>query len=344
MRVLYLVNAAARSQHSLDVLAWVSPYKWYEATDVLAPDGHLDLAEVALTGTTIVATGALAAFAFVHRDVRGPLIRRARERHLRDVPPSPALSWPVARLLFRERWVVLGWSCATAAIAIFMVSIAKTSVDNLLSLSEPTGRMRAFLTHGSSDPYQGFISVVWFGIAQLLLAGFAIHLVSAWASDDTEGILEAVLSMPQPRLGVIAERAAMAIVAIPIVTAIGSLAAWAAAAAFGVSLDLVAFLRASWLLIPFALTFAAVGAAASVSWPRAAVGVLGMLAFLSFIANEIVPLMNWPSWVANLSVFQLYGTPFISGVYWTGLWAMVGIVVVGFGLATLLMQRREVGR
>jgi hypothetical protein len=30
-------------------------------------------------------------------------------------------------------------------------------------------------------------------------------------------------------------------------------------------------------------------------------------------------------------------------VFWNGLWAMVAIVVAGFGLATILMQRREVG-
>ncbi len=339
MLVLFLLNAAARSQHSLDAISWISPYRWYDATDVLAPDGHLDLIGVALSVAEILVAGGLAAFAFVSRDIRGPLIR-AGERHARDVPPSPALSWPVARLLYRERWVVLAWAGATAAIGIFMVSIAHANVDNLLSLPG----MRAFLTHGSSDPYRGFISVVWFGIAQLVLAGFAIHLVSGWASDDTEGMLEMVLSKPEHRVGVIVERATMAVVAIAIAVAVGSLATSAAAAASGVSLDAAGVFRASWLLIPLALTFAAAGAAASAWWPRAAVGVLGMLAFLSYIANEIAPLMSWPTWVADLSVFQLYGMPYSAGISWTGLWAMLGIVVVGFGLATLLMQRREVGR
>jgi len=53
--------------------------------------------------------------------------------------------------------------------------------------------------------------------------------------------------------------------------------------------------------------------------------------------------MNWPGWVADLSVFQLYGTPLLTGVFWSGLWAMLAIVAAGFGAATLLMQRREVG-
>jgi hypothetical protein len=96
------------------------------------------------------------------------------------------------------------------------------------------------------------------------------------------------------------------------------------------------------LLIPFALTFAAAGAVADAEWPRAVVGVLGMLAFASFLIYELAPFMSWPRWVSNLSVFQLYGTPLLTGVNWGGLWAMIAIVVAGFGVATVLMQRREV--
>ena len=56
------------------------------------------------------------------------------------------------------------------------------------------------------------------------------------------------------------------------------------------------------------------------------------------------PVLGWPDWLLTLSVFQLYGTPLLSGIYWTGLWAMVAVVVVGFGAATLLMERRELSR
>jgi hypothetical protein len=48
--------------------------------------------------------------------------------------------------------------------------------------------------------------------------------------------------------------------------------------------------------------------------------------------------------VLDLSLFHLYGTPLTTGVYWTGLWVMVAIVVVGFGGAAAAMRVREVGR
>jgi polyether ionophore transport system permease protein len=339
--VLYLLDVLARSNHSFDGLAWASPFKWYDQTTVLAPGGRLDAAGVALTVALIGVSGVLAALAFARRDVRSALFaRRAREAVARDREPSPLLAWPVARLLYRHRWIVGGWAAGVAFLAIYAVSIAHSVVDSVIGLPG----MREFLTHGSGgDVYQGFIATFWFGIAQLLLAGFAVHLVSSWASDDTEGILTSVLSMPVHRSAVIAERFAEAVVGTALVVAVGSLAAAVTAAAAGTTLDAGAAFRASWLLIPFALTFAAVGAAASADFPRAAVGVLGMLAFASFLVYELGPLLKWPAWAADLSVQQLDGTPYISGVFWNGLWAMLAIVAAGFGLATVLMERREVG-
>jgi ABC-2 type transport system permease protein len=339
--VLYLVDVLARTNPAFDGLSWVSPFRWYDATDSLAPGGRLDAAGVLLSVAVIAGSGLLAALAFARRDVRGALLTLpVRARSAGDVEPSPLLGWPVARLLFRQRWIVGGWTLATALFAIYMVATAHSVVDAAINLPG----MRDFLTHGSSgDPYRGYIAAFWFGFAQLLLAGFAVHLVSGWAADDTEGILTAVLSMPVHRWAVIAERAAAAVAGTAIIVAISSLVAAATAAAAGTTLDPGAVLRASWLLIPFTLTYAAVGAAASADFPRAAVGVLGMLAFVSFMVYELGPLLKWPTWATDLSVQQLYGTPFLTGIFWNGLWTMLAVVIAGFGLAAILMERREVG-
>ncbi|HEY7202542.1 MAG TPA: ABC transporter permease subunit [Candidatus Dormibacteraeota bacterium] len=338
--VLYLLVVLDRTHAPLAQLAWLSPFKWYEVSDPLVPGGHVDAAGVLLTAAVIVGATALSALAFARRDLRASLLARpapatARER---EGSPSPLLSWPVARLLHRERLVLFGWALIMTLMAVFMVSIARSVVDSVASVPA----LRAFLVRGGGDPYQGFIAGFWFGTAQLLLAGFAVHLVSTWGADDTEGILAAELSAPRHRWAVLAERAAAAVIGVALLVAVGSLVTAAAAAASGTALDASAVFQASWLLVPFALTFAAVGAVADAEWPRAVVGVLGALAFASFMVFELSPLMGWPSWVTNLSVFQLYGSPLLTGINWNGLWAMVAIVVVGFGAAAVLMQRREV--
>jgi hypothetical protein len=101
---------------------------------------------------------------------------------------------------------------------------------------------------------------------------------------------------------------------------------------------------ASAVLLPFVLSFAAIGAALT-SWvPRAAIGVLATIAFLSYLITEGGPLLKWPDWVMKISAFSLYGTPLTGGVYWIGLWILLGVTLGGFAVATVLMQRREVGR
>jgi ABC-2 type transport system permease protein len=341
LALLYLLNAAARTQHSLDGVAWLSPFHWYEKSDALLPGGHLDLASVTLCFATIAVATPLGVLVFSRRDLGASLFSRpARETGARDVRPSQALSWPVLRLLYRQRWMLAVWAVAVAALAVFMVSLARSVVDSFASLPS----MRPLLTQGGADLYRGYIGVFWFGIAQLLLAGFATHLVAGWAADDNEGLLEATLSRPRSRSSVVIERATTAAVAIALLAAVGSLAAAATAAATGTSLDAGSVFRATWPLIPFGLTFAAAGAVGAAWWPRSAVGALGLLAFVSYLLADLAPLFDWPAWIANLSVFKLYGTPLSAGVFWPGVWAMLAITLAGFGLGLVLMQRREITR
>ena len=146
---LYLLQVAARTQPSLDNLAWISPFHWYEASDVLAPGGTLSLAGTALGGITFVASGVLAWLAFEGRDLRGPLFRlRARASRARQGGTSPLLGWPVARELYRQRWIVLAWAAGIAGMAFLMVGIAHGTVDALLALPG----LRGFLGPSGTDP------------------------------------------------------------------------------------------------------------------------------------------------------------------------------------------------
>jgi ABC-2 type transport system permease protein len=336
--VLFVIAGAARSNHALDGISWISPFRWFDGSYPLTPAGRLDTWGLALSATTTIVAGGLALFLFQLRDVGGPVFRvKLPQRAAREAPVSPLIRTPVARLLYRQRWMLLTWTLAMALMAVYMTSITRQIIDNLLALPG----MRAFLTQGTSDPYQGFVALFWFSIAQLLIAGFAIHLVSTWASDDGEGVLAAELSRPRRRWMIVLERFAEATVGILLVAVLGSLVATLSARSVGTTLDIAGMTRATLLLMPFALSFTAIGAVGSVWWPRASVGVLGGLVFLSYLIYDIGPLLQWPDWATKLSPFALYGTPLLTGVYWNGLYAMVAIVLGGFAAATYLMRRRE---
>jgi ABC-2 type transport system permease protein len=286
---------------------------------------------------TFVAAGGVSIYLFRLRDVGGPLVRlRLPERAAREAS-SPLLRPPVVRLLYRQRVVLLIWAIAVALMAVYIASISHSIIDSLLSVPG----LRAFLRQGTTDPYTSFIAIFWFTLAQVLIAGFAVHLVSFWASDDGEGILAAELSQPRRRWGIVFERFVAALIGIAVLAVIGSIVAALLARAGGTPLDTAGVARATALLVPFALTFSAVGAVGSVWWPRASVGVLGVVVFLSYLVSELGPTLQWPTWLTNTSPFALYGSPVLKGVYWTGFYVMVAIVLAGFAVATYLMQRRE---
>jgi putative exporter of polyketide antibiotics len=60
--------------------------------------------------------------------------------------------------------------------------------------------------------------------------------------------------------------------------------------------------------------------------------------------TQLGPLFKWPAWVDDISVFFLYGTPLTSGVYWTGLWILLGVTAVALAIGLLSFQRRDIGR
>jgi ABC-2 type transport system permease protein len=143
---------------------------------------------------------------------------------------------------------------------------------------------------------------------------------------------------------VVLERAAALLAGLAVIIGVSSLAFYLEGHAVGINMPKGNTFLAAMILVPFATTFAAVGAVLASRVPRATVAALIAIAGSSYLANDLGPLFHWPEWALNLSIFSLYGNPISGEVKWDGLWEMLAICVAGFGLATILIQRREVGR
>ena len=152
-----------------------------------------------------------------------------------------------------------------------------------------------------------------------------------------------MLSAPVSRSRVVVERAAVLGLGTATVITLSSLVLYLAARASGIRLDAGGLVVASTVLLPFALSFAAVGAVLATRVPRAAVAVLGAIAFVSYLITDAGPLLKLPDWALKTSVFSLVGTPLTTGVSWTGLSILLVVTLGGFGIASALMGRRDVG-
>jgi ABC-2 type transport system permease protein len=227
-----------------------------------------------------------------------------------------------------------------AAAAAIFVSLTKTVVQPLLSIPTLTHLFGGFV---SGQFYTSFLGYFWLSFAQLLFAGFAIAQVARWSAEDGDGRLELVLSTSHSRVSVVVERAITLAAAAALVAAVSGVAAAVTAHYESMNVSTGRLAEGTMLLVPFALVFAAAGSLLAAWNPRAAVGLLGGLAFASYLVNELGPILKWPAWVQDLSAFKLFGNPLASGVDRSGLAIMIAIVLVGFAGSILLMQRRDVG-
>lgn len=340
--VLFLLDGLGRSSTARPRFTEISIFFLYNQSNAIAPGGTFDVgATLALLAVAVVTlVGAVGAF--VRRDLGTGLIRRrlARRAIVRTPSANPLLGLPALRGMWVRRVGAGAWVIGAAAIAAFIVSLAGVTYSFIAN----TPVMAGFLHGLIGDPHLVLLGVIWFSIAQGVLAILAVAYVARWANEDSSGVLEMELAEPRARWGVLLERGVELVLTLAITAFAASAVILLVAPSQSIAIPVGALMVATVLLIPFGLTFAAVGAVLAGWRPRVAVGVLSTVAVVSYLIFDLAPVFKWPGWVADLSVFQLYGTPLDSPVFVGGLVAMLGVVLIGFLCAGFLLQRRDVAR
>jgi ABC-2 type transport system permease protein len=338
--VLFVIDSIGRTSVNRSPLTDLSVFSLYNRSKSFAPGGMFDpVATLALLAIAAI-TGAIAAVAFTRRDIGSGLVRfrPTRQAPVYEAARNPLLRIPVLRGLWTRRIGTVLWIAGVAAGALAVVDIINLTADFFTK----TPTLAPYLRNLPGDIHTVLLALIWFSIAQGVLAILAITYVSRWAADDSSGVLELQLAEPVPRWGVLLERAAELLLLLVVTSFTASAVILAIAPAQGLSIDVGRMFVATALLVPFALTLAAVGALLAGWRPRAAVVVLSTITAISYLVFQLGPVLKWPDWADNLSVFQLYGTPLITPVFVGGLIAMLGIVVVGFAAAGVTLARRDI--
>ena len=338
---LFLGNTLSRSFAWLASWRWLSPFHYYELNHPLA-SGDFDVrATLTMAGIALVAAAA-AAVMFEFRDLGAPFLRLPSRPRPVSYAPS---AWPVWRIavvrgVYERRVGLAMWAVGLAVVGAVFVSLTKTVIQPLLSIPALTHFFGGF---AGGQLYTSFLGYFWLSFAQLLFAGFAIAQVARWSAEDGDGRLELTLSTPTSRAAIVVERALVLTVGALVIAAVSEVAVLIVAQYQAMNVSTQKVTEASLLLVPFALVFAAAGSVLAAWNPRAAVGLLGALAFASYLVDEVGPLFKWPAWVQDVSAFKLFGMPLSNGIDRGGLAIMVAIILLGFGASILVMERRDVG-
>ena len=339
---LFLVNSLSRTFDALAHWRWLSPFHYYEQSSPLVPGGTVDVGATLLLLGIAVAAAVLAAFAFRYRDVGSPLISLPAPARRPSYEMSRSAVWriPVLRDLYERRFSLLAWTAGLSALGAVFVLLTKAIVKPLLAIPELAPYFAIFV-HGNI--YASFLGYIWFGFAQLLMAGFAITQVARWTAEDSDGRLELVLSNPISRVRVVVERLIALTFGALIIAAVSGVAVGIEAHSQSIDLNHERLADASLLLVPFTLVFGAIGALLASRIPRATVGILGAFAFASYLTVQLGPIFKVPTWMQDISAFKLFGQPLTSGVDQTGLVVMLLIVIAGLVASAMVMERRDIG-
>lgn len=349
---LFLVNSASRQAAFLRPVHWVSPWAYPDLSYAMTPGGEFSLGGIAVL-VALALVLALGVWLLLRgRDLGSALVRGERVR-----PPSaratgnPLLGRPALGALWEQRVGLLMWSLGLVLYCFVNVPLTNRFVEFFQSQAvtgSPVVAEQARLAwgFGTGDPAAGFVSAGWFHIACIILAVYAITQVARWSGEDADGRLEMVLAGGRPRWRVSTDRMLALTVGLSVLAGVDFLAVMPALRAGDVHLDTGRVLLASVLVLPVGLAFGAAGAAVAAFRPRLAVWTLSAAVAIGYL----IPLMaaqifrHPPQWFLDLSPFQLYGAPLLSGVDWKGLWILVAVAALGFGISTLALNRREVGR
>jgi len=254
---------------------------------------------------------------------------------------DPLLRLPVVALL-RQQWLwIATWLVGLAALSAFLASIIKTVIDTLTTSSTPV--MRQYFERAGLSGYDSFVGAIWLSTLMLILSAYAIVQVQSWSADDAEGRLATILSAPVSRGRVILERLIAMLVAVGLICAAAGTAVYLVTTSQAIEIDGSKLALATFLVVLIPLAFAAIGQLLAVWRPRSALVLLSAMAVASYFIVQFTPLFGWPEWVANLSIFSLYGMPMGGVVNWSGIAGLIGVTIAGTIGALFAVQRRDVG-
>ncbi len=175
-------------------------------------------------------------------------------------------------------------------------------------------------------------------------AGFAATtFVSKWASDETDGRLEEVLSVPLARARWVVSGGVASILSVVVMTAIVALAIAVGAAAGGATAG-DALLGSASLGI-YALAIVGIGVAVGGVWRTSvAAEIAALVVIATYLIDLLAPALKAPDWVHQLALTAHFGQPMIGQWDPVGVVACVAIGVAGIAIGAWGVTRRDIAR
>jgi ABC-2 type transport system permease protein len=330
----WILSGYAPSVPAFRFPANLTPWGWtYDHVPLAGEYAWASLLAVAVVAAVLLVAGVEA---FVRRDLGA--VRTLR------LPRAPALALglrgPAGRS-FGERWPRgLAWAAGLGFFALVIAATSTTFADQLKQTPDLADTFHRLFPTLDLSTAGGFLQLAFVQVG-FLVAGFAaVTLVAGWASDETSGRVQMVLSAPLGRARwVLASAVGLAAVVV-MMTAVLAVLAGIGAAASG---SPVGDVMAGSLVIGL-YAAAVVGVGVGVGGVRAswAAPTLGVLVAATFLVDLFAPGLQLPDWVHGLALTAHLGQPMLGIWDWAGVAACLVLAVGGPLAGAWAFARRDV--
>jgi ABC-2 type transport system permease protein len=330
MVILWVANG-------LDVggpMVLLSPFRW--TADHVALVGQYDWAGLALVGVVGVVFLAIGVELFMRRDlgVTAGL----------SLPGIPAavlgVHGPVSRAFGDQLPRALSWGIGLGLMGALVASLVGPMADQLGNDPNLKATFSAIFPGFDLASAGGWLQMY----AQLIFiaAGFAAAtFVSKWASDETEGRLEMVLTTPMARARWAIAGGIGAILAIVVMTVLFAAGVGLGAASGGVAAGDP--MVGSAALGLYAAAIVGVGVAVGGLWRTSlAAEIAALVVVATYLVDLVAPPLKLPDWLHQLALTAHLGQPMVGAWDPIGIVACLVIAVGGVLLGAWGMGRRDV--
>jgi len=255
-----------------------------------------------------------------------------------------------AKTLRDQRRALMGWGIGLAAVAAmyaaFYPSIEHSASDFTGYLDKLPEAIRNVIGGNFTTPAGYLRSETFSSLGPILFLVFAVGAgARAIAGEEEDGTLDLLLSTPIRRRQLLVDKIGAMVVTASALAAVLFLTLTIVGPPFDLTVPAVDLGAACLMLLLLALAFGAISLAIGCATGHRglALGITGGYAVFAFVINALAPSVDALGWLRPLSPFRWYldPDPLVSGVTPVNVLVLGGIAVVGYVVAALAFERRD---
>lgn len=278
----------------------------------------------------------------------GVVAFRRRDIGVTSTIPTPStpralrgLGGPFTRSIAQNLNASIAWGLGIGIFGLLIAGASGSFVEQLQSSADFMRLLNTIFPNINFANVGGFLQLLFIELGIVLIGLAAVTLVAGWASDETSGRLEILLSSPLSRIrwatsgagGVLVDMAL-----IVVLTAVG-IGIGGAIAAAG---DLLTPLVGTLVLFFYGAALIGIGLAiGGLLGTRLAAPLTAVVVLATWFIQLLGPLLKLPDFIQQLALTNHLGQPLVGVWDWGGMATLTVIAVAGIALGAWGFRRRD---